>query len=256
MRSAAAGPAVARVDDHVPDLAAVSAVAVQQLATGDDTAADADVAMQVYKVLAACSGTAQVLRERTEAGLVAHRDGKAQAQPAREVLAELLILPAEVGDGADEAVGSAYRPADGGGHADAVGAVLCHAQHFQRGVGEDLGHLVGVARAWGHGDLPAVEEDPAQADAGGGQPVHAHVECEDVHAFGLGPYDQGGPAGPAGLTGQFLADQAGRAQLAHQTQDGAAVESHALRQDGPRHGSADVYMTEQGAEVVPANLLL
>lgn len=240
----------------MPDLAAVSTVAAQQLATGDDTTADADVAMQVHEILAAGSGTAQVFRERTETGLVTHRDGKAEAQSAHEVLAELLVLPAEVGGSADEAVGSAHHPADGGGHADAVGAVPCCAHHFQRGAGEDLGHLAGVATAGKHGDLPVVEEDPAQADAGGGQPVHAHVEGEDVHAVGLGPHDQGRPARPAGLAGQFLTDQAGRAQLAHQTQDGAAVESHALGQDGPRHGSADVHMTEQGAEVVPANLLL
>ena len=37
---------------------------------------------------------------------------------------------------------SAHHPADGGGHADAVGAVPCRAHHLQRGAGEDLGHLV------------------------------------------------------------------------------------------------------------------
>src|SRR6185437_3817730 len=71
---AAATRLAVRIDDHVADLAAVPAMAVDRPAGGDDPAPDAGVPVQVDQVVAVDRDAADVLGQRGEVGVVAHRD--------------------------------------------------------------------------------------------------------------------------------------------------------------------------------------
>ncbi len=252
--TAGAGPPT-RMNDHVADFSAVTAFPAEQLAVDDDSAADADVAVQVDQVRQADADATFPFGQRTEVGVVADRDPQAEIEFPGHRGAEGDVHPAEVRPVPHHAVLLADHAAERDTDADAHGVRRGRGDHRPRHGHQRGDHIVGVERATGTGALGAIEHRAAQPDPRGGEAVRADVQRDDVYPFRPRPHHQGGPARPSGLAGQFLAHQTRRRQVRGEREDRAAIQSHSLGERGARHRPVTVDVPQQRGEVARADLL-
>ena len=253
-RAAATGDAV-RVDRDVADLAAVAGDAGQRLAVDDEAAADADLAVDEQDVLGADGRAAPDLGQGAQVGIVGDRDRRRPVERERPG-ARPSGTSRQPRFGAIETKPSLRRTTPTIGDADADVRLARRSARAELGgqLGE-VGRRSASTEEWprGRSTRTQVEDLAAQADHGDGERIDGDLEGQDDRALGVQPDERRRPAGRAERRRALLGHETGVDELADEAADRAPGQAGPGDELGSGERAADVQLTDDRAQVRPAN---
>lgn len=243
------------VDRQVTDLPPETGRSHEWSAANDEAASDTDLPGDEEDVLVASRRPAAQFGEGPQVGVVGNGNRGSELEGASEVLGQGNVPPAEVWGKGDQAVASAHDPDDGNPDADEGARREAGGPDDVDELGEVGDDLVDREVGAGSGDPSPGVDDPAEPDDGCGEGVDADLQGDDDGPLGVEADAGRWPSRRADGSARGLDRQARLDELADEAPNGTSGQAGADDEGGPSQRPAAVELTDDGAEVRPANRL-